>query len=77
MEVQGFTGKIEDNRQWRIHRGNLNISQGSVGTHLRGGEIFNDLCIANETVLKTGQYLTKLREKFGGLLFSIHGVVVA
>jgi len=47
----------------------INISQGSVATHLRGGGIFyyhfttNLLLSLSERILKIGQYLAKLEAK--------------
>jgi len=47
----------------------INISQGSVATHLRGGGIFcyhfatNCLISLSERILKIGQYLATLEAK--------------
>jgi len=54
----------------------ISISQGSVATRLRCGEIFNECCIANffvdynsERIVKIGQYLTKLYVEHLGFTF--------
>ena len=60
----------------------INISQGSVATHLRCGGIFNECCIANfleiiivERIFKIGQYLTKLCIEHLGFTFIAHPVL--